>query len=85
MSLKAAIRELCFGSLFWLCLMLLAKNFTMIACIVMPYSHQLLFPVFSLTSVSGSRQKGEFESRCELHLDFAVLNSHSMIIVNRYH
>lgn len=44
MTHKAAIRELRSGSLCPLCVMLLAKNVTVIACIVMPHSHQLLLP-----------------------------------------
>lgn len=62
MSHKAAIRELCFDSLYPFCVMVLAKNVTMIACIVMPSTYHLLLHLFSLTTCSGSRQKGESES-----------------------
>lgn len=59
MSHKAPIRELCFGSLYPLCVILLSKNFTMIACFVMPCSHQLLPPLFPLVRYLRSRQRSD--------------------------
>lgn len=58
----------------------------MIACIVMPYSHQLLLPLFSLTWCSGSRQKGASESEFDIDIEGRSiqtmhLNTHSVVIV----
>lgn len=69
--------------------MLLAKNVTMIACIVMPYLHPLLLPLFCLSGCTGSRQKGESEGWEEIWLWYsspffsgcAFPDSHSMVIV----
>lgn len=78
MSHKAPIRELCFGSLYPLCVILLSKNFTMIACFVMPCSHQLLPPLFPLVRYLRSRQRSDRKN--ELCSDEPFSNKYTLSV-----